>query len=92
MAGAWSWQLAAVIGALVGSVLTLVALGGRWRSSSRRLEESRTAILRDLREIEGLLDPGKEESGARPSAASAPPPEPIRMVQVTEEPPQREAA
>ncbi len=92
MAGEWSAQLAAVVGAIAGSILTLIALGGRRRASSRGLEESRRAIIEELREIEGLLDPSRRTPGTRDGSGGGPRPEPIRMVQSTDEATKQEAA
>jgi hypothetical protein len=91
MNGEWTWQFALVIGILAGSALTLLALGGRRRSSGREQENSRQEILRELREIEGILDPARRENRAGSSHPGTPP-EPIRMSQVGSQESTRRAA
>ncbi len=92
MAGQWTWQLAAVVGALVGAVLTLIALGGRNKDSRRDQERNRQEILRELREIGGFLDPRRHESPKLPEQENRPLPEPIRMVQKTGDATEKKAA
>jgi hypothetical protein len=91
MNGDWTWQLTVVVGALAGSALTMIALGGRHRSTGREQEPSRQEILRELREIEGILDPARREDrdGAVRGGSS---PEPIRMTQRGREESTRRAA
>ncbi len=92
MAGVWTWQLAAVIGALVGAVLTLIALGGRNKDSRRDQERNRQEILRELREIGGVLDPTRHDAPRLAEQGSRPLPEPIRMVQITDDETEKKAA
>ncbi len=74
------------------------AIEGSDAALQRRVQELELCIqsqareIRALEKIEGLLDPAGKEPGARRGAANAPPPEPIRMVQVVEETSQSEAA
>lgn len=92
MAGDWSWQLSAVVGALMGSACTFLALSGRRRKPNRSLERDRMAILRELHEIEGILDPASTRTVNAGRSSVPPLPEPIRMVQVSEEGTKQQAA
>jgi hypothetical protein len=92
MAGEWSWQLAAVIGALIGSACTFLARSGQRRRPNRNLERDRQAILRELQEIEGILDPALSRLTEGRRGVAPPPPEPIRMVQIAEEGSRQKAA
>ena len=92
MTGEWTWQLAAILGALAGSILTSIVIAGRHRSRGRELEESRKAILDELRQIERHLSQTKMGQGEGLDRGKEALPEPIRMVQMSEEPPEEKAA